>query len=151
MGVSKTSDHIQIKIKMPNPSQEPPASSKAPNEYLDFRTLQDYKLFWSKLICVKIEFESWTSLSWLFRAKLIWVNIEFESWASLSWLFWAKINWVKIEFESWAFLSLSQLIWAILSRSQLSWACLSKSLGRGWHSMLKWLVIYLLNKLALCS
>ena len=30
MGVSKTSDHIQIKIKMPNPSQEPPASSKAP-------------------------------------------------------------------------------------------------------------------------
>ena len=32
MGESKTSDHIQIKIKMPNPSQEPPASSKAPNE-----------------------------------------------------------------------------------------------------------------------
>ena len=35
MGVSKTSDHIQIKIKMPNPSQEPPASSKAPNEDLE--------------------------------------------------------------------------------------------------------------------
>ena len=34
MGVSKTSDPIQIKIKMPNPSQEPPASSKAPNEGL---------------------------------------------------------------------------------------------------------------------
>ena len=34
MGVSKTSDHIQIKIKMPNPSQEAPASSKAPNEDL---------------------------------------------------------------------------------------------------------------------
>ena len=29
MGISKISDHIQIKIKMPNPSQEPPASSKA--------------------------------------------------------------------------------------------------------------------------
>ena len=27
MDVSKTSDHIQIKIKMPNPSQDPPASS----------------------------------------------------------------------------------------------------------------------------
>ena len=27
-------DHIQIKMKMPNPSQEPPASSKAPNEDL---------------------------------------------------------------------------------------------------------------------
>ena len=34
MGVSKTSDHIQIKIKMQTPSQEPPASSKAPNEDL---------------------------------------------------------------------------------------------------------------------
>ena len=27
MVISKTSDHIQIKIKMPNPSQEPPESS----------------------------------------------------------------------------------------------------------------------------
>ena len=34
MGASKTSDHIQIKIKIPNPSQEPPASSKPPNEDL---------------------------------------------------------------------------------------------------------------------
>ena len=34
MGVSNTSDHIKIKIKMPNPSQEPPMSSKAPNEDL---------------------------------------------------------------------------------------------------------------------
>ena len=32
MGVSKTSDHIQIKIKMLNPSQEPPVASKAPTE-----------------------------------------------------------------------------------------------------------------------
>ena len=34
MGVSKTSDHIQIKIKMPNPIQEPPVFSKTPNEDL---------------------------------------------------------------------------------------------------------------------
>ena len=34
MGVLKTSDHIQTKIQMPNPSQEPLASSKAPNEDL---------------------------------------------------------------------------------------------------------------------
>ena len=32
IGVSKISDHIQINIKMPKPSQEPPASSKAQNE-----------------------------------------------------------------------------------------------------------------------
>ena len=35
MGVSKTSDDIQIKIKMTNPSQEPPASSKALNQDLN--------------------------------------------------------------------------------------------------------------------
>ena len=37
--VSKTSDHIQIKIKMPNPSQQPPVSSKAPNE--DLKDMDD--------------------------------------------------------------------------------------------------------------
>ena len=30
--VSKPSDHITKKIQMPNPSQEPPESSKAPNK-----------------------------------------------------------------------------------------------------------------------
>ena len=45
MGVSKAGDHIQIKIKMPNPSQEPPASSKAPNEDLkDMDVLCTFKI-----------------------------------------------------------------------------------------------------------
>ena len=45
MDVSETSDHIQIKIKMPNPSQEPPASSKAPNEDLkDLNVLCTFKI-----------------------------------------------------------------------------------------------------------
>ena len=45
MGVSMTSDHIQIKIKMPNPSQEPPVSSKAPNEDLkDMDVLCTFKI-----------------------------------------------------------------------------------------------------------
>ena len=34
MAISKTSDYIQIKIEMLNPSQEPPASSKAQNQEL---------------------------------------------------------------------------------------------------------------------
>ena len=34
MGISKTRDHFKIKIKIPNPSQEPPASSKALDEAL---------------------------------------------------------------------------------------------------------------------
>ena len=45
MGVSKTSDHIQIKIMMPNPSQEPPVSSKAPNKDLkDMNVLCTFKI-----------------------------------------------------------------------------------------------------------
>ena len=44
-GVSKSSDHIQIKIKMPNPIQEPPVSSKAPNEDLkDMDALCTFKI-----------------------------------------------------------------------------------------------------------
>ena len=45
MGVSTTRDHIQNKIKMPNPSQEPPASSRAPNKDLeDMDVLCTFKL-----------------------------------------------------------------------------------------------------------
>ena len=45
MGITKTSDYIQINIKMPNPSQEPPASSKAPNEDLkDMDVLCTFKI-----------------------------------------------------------------------------------------------------------
>ena len=45
MVISKTSDHSQIKINMPTPSQEPPASSKAPNEDLkDMDVLFTFKI-----------------------------------------------------------------------------------------------------------
>ena len=45
MGVSKTSDYIQIKMKMLNPRQEPPASSKAPNQELkDMDVLYAFKI-----------------------------------------------------------------------------------------------------------
>ena len=45
MCLLKTNDHIQIKKKMPNPSQEPPASSKAPNEDLkDMDVLCTFKI-----------------------------------------------------------------------------------------------------------
>ena len=42
---SKTSDHIQIKIKMPNSSQESPVSLKAPNQDLkDMDVLCTFKI-----------------------------------------------------------------------------------------------------------
>ena len=45
MGVPKTSGHIQINIRMPSPSQEPPASSKAPNKDLkDMDVLCTFKI-----------------------------------------------------------------------------------------------------------
>ena len=45
MGEPKTSDNIQIKIKIPNPSQERPASSKAPNQDLkDMDVLCNFKI-----------------------------------------------------------------------------------------------------------
>ena len=37
MGMAMTSDHIQIKIKMPNLSQDPPTSSKAQSQ--DFKDM----------------------------------------------------------------------------------------------------------------
>ena len=45
MGVSKTSEDIQNTVKIPNPSQEPPASSKAPNQYFkDMDVLCTFKI-----------------------------------------------------------------------------------------------------------
>ena len=52
MGVSKTSNHIKIKIMMPNPSQEPQAPSKAPNQDLkDMDVVCTFK--------IKIESQNW--------------------------------------------------------------------------------------------
>ena len=45
MGVPKTSDHIQTKIKMKTPSLEPPASQKATNQDLkDMDALCTFKI-----------------------------------------------------------------------------------------------------------
>ena len=44
-GVLKTSDNIQIKIKIPNPIEEPPASSKTQNQDLkDMDVLCTFKI-----------------------------------------------------------------------------------------------------------
>ena len=48
MGISKTSDHIWIKIKIPNLSQEHPVSSKAPN-----KDIKDIDILWA--FSIKIE------------------------------------------------------------------------------------------------
>ena len=50
MVVSKTSDHIHIKIKMQNPGQEPPAPTKDTN-----KDLKDMDI----LCTFKFKIESW--------------------------------------------------------------------------------------------
>ena len=47
MGISKTIDHIQIKIKVPHPSQQPPASFEAPNQ--DFKDVDGLCTFKMKI------------------------------------------------------------------------------------------------------
>ena len=45
MGVSNTTDYIQINMKIQNPSQEHPVSSKAPNDDLkDKDVLSTFKI-----------------------------------------------------------------------------------------------------------
>ena len=45
MGEQKTSDHIKINIRMQNPGQEPPESSKAPNQdFKDMNVLCTFKI-----------------------------------------------------------------------------------------------------------
>merc|ERR1712082_525500 len=65
MGVPKTSDHIQINIRMPNPRKEPPASSKAPNE-----DLKDMDV----LCTFKIKIESQISDHWCIRDQRPYLN-----------------------------------------------------------------------------
>ena len=55
MDLSKTSDHIQIKIKMPSTSQEPPASSIAPNK--DFKDMDSLCTFRIKIGSQNLEYE----------------------------------------------------------------------------------------------
>ena len=169
MGVSKNSDNIKINIKVSKPSLEISTSSRVPNwlndmdvfctykinferkiwnmgvsktTYLYFGSREESKLLWANLIWIKIELESWPSLSWVFLSqtnlskKWSWglrfselsfsepnyceskLNLRGELlWAKL---LWAKLIWVKIEFESWASLSQSQLSWACSTNYQLS-------------------------------
>ena len=54
IGVSKTSDHNKIRIKMPNPSQELPVSSKPPNQDLkDIDVLCTFKIKRDSHGCIK--------------------------------------------------------------------------------------------------
>ena len=52
IGLSMTCDYIQVKIKMPNPSQEHPASTKSP-----IQDLKDMDVLY--IIKTKIEIQNW--------------------------------------------------------------------------------------------
>ena len=66
MEVSKTSDHIQIKIKMSNPSQELPASSKVPNW-----DLKDMDVLFTFKIEIKMQNPNVRQTKYLTKAELL--------------------------------------------------------------------------------
>ena len=65
MGVSKTSDHIQVKIMMPNWSLESAASSKASNQ-----DLNDMDVLWT----FKIKIDSQNSYHGCIKDKWLYPN-----------------------------------------------------------------------------
>ena len=84
IGVSKTSDHILIKIKMPKPSQEPPASSKAPGEDLkDMVVLCTFKI---KRERDQIWYKGFSKTSDNIQIKIKMLNPSQESPASSKYL-----------------------------------------------------------------
>ena len=63
MGITKPSDYIQININMPNPSQEPPVSSKATNEDLkDMDVLCTFKI----KIEIQNSYHGWIKDQWTY-------------------------------------------------------------------------------------
>ena len=74
-----TSDHIQIKSMMPNPSQEPPASSKAKNQ--DLKEIDDLCTFKMKIES-KNFYQGYIKDQWPYPNKIKMPNPTQESPAS---------------------------------------------------------------------
>ena len=103
MGISKTNDHIQIRIKMPNPSQEPPASSIAKNQ--DLKDMDVLCIFKIKIESQNLEYgitnDQWSltgpcSWFWLsiFILKVLRSSMTFKSsfLKFLSWVWHLDLN-----------------------------------------------------------
>ena len=75
MALSKTSDHIQTKIKMSNPSQEPPASSKALNKDLK-EDLNDMDVLFTFKIEIKMQNPNLRQTKYSTKAELLWPNLR---------------------------------------------------------------------------
>ena len=82
MGVSKTSDHIQIKIKIPNPSQEHLESSK------DMIMGQSNT---SEHIQIKMKMSTpnLRQTTYLIKAGLLWANLRQTKYIIKAELLWA--------------------------------------------------------------
>ena len=87
MGVPKTSDHIQIIIRMQTPTQEPPAYSKAPNQDLnDMDVLCTYKMkinsqnYSNKSLLEPIKAELSLFQLFILILKVQRTSMSFKSW-----------------------------------------------------------------------
>ena len=91
MEVSKTSDHIQIKIKMSNPSQELPASSKVPNW-----DLKDMDVLFTFKIEIKMQNPNVRQTKYLTKAELLWANLRHTKNLKKAELVSANPSWAEL-------------------------------------------------------
>ena len=82
MSITKTSGHIQIKIKIQNPSQELPASSKVPNQ--DFKDNDHFQIeikmpnsIEEPTVCSKSPYQDLKYMDVLCNSK---IKIESQYW-----------------------------------------------------------------------
>ena len=134
--VPKTNDHFKIKIKIPNPSQEPPASSKAQNRDLrdmDALCTSKIKIESQKLDhgCIKYHWpypnhnqdakpqsapskapnEDFEDLQNQDRADLLWDNLRQTKYLIKAELPWANLRQNK-------YLIKAERLWANLRRTK---------------------------------
>ena len=94
MGVSKTSVHIQIKIMIPNPYQQPQVSSKV-------MIMGQSKTSGHIQIKMKISTPNLRQTKYLIKAGLIWTNLRQIKYLIKYEVLWADPNWTELVYLIW--------------------------------------------------
>ena len=94
MGLLKTRDPTLVKIKMPNPSQDPPSFSKAPNQ--DFKDMDVVGAFKFKIENINLECGS-TKDQWPYKNQDQDANqvVTYQEPGSYK----LGVRWLRIKFQ----------------------------------------------------
>ena len=109
MGVSKTSDYIQIKIKIQTPSYESSESSQSQNQ--DFKDIDVLCTFKIKIKSQNLD-HGWIKDQWpylnqdedanlkqtkyLIKAELFWANLRQTKYLLKAELLWTNPSWAEL-------------------------------------------------------